>query len=443
MPQVTGHHQDDLPNAVLAVFRAALARLRPHAPFSWPVLLRIFEAPDIRALLPRDPGPQVLTAVVDRLLAGGDAQTVDQEPELFVLSADAVARGRAAVERWNAADEHGRDLGAIVGIALRNVLSSVLWNAAAPRDLTTRDLVLPHIAQLVLHSSPQEPGWPDLLAKTANTLIDLAPELFVDTMLIVVARSTTYDTYHELRAISDCARHFLKRRPRHPAAFAVTRVYRAAQTQLYTVTASAYGDRSALLARPLIALAGALDTTSSEAIILMEQAHDLDGAADDPRVWYHLGLAYARARRLGEALTAYERARSLAGAESPYLAARIKLGIATLTEPVIPPEEAEHARTLLRAVIAEARRFIAEGTDIAEDADEPVDPARLLLLDSLIALIWQSLFTNHLPDMLPLIAEAKRVAGELLDDDHPTILALNDWEGMARKAQRARGKSRH
>ena len=63
----------------------------------------------------------------------------------------------------------------------------------------------------------------------------------------------------------------------------------------------------------------------------------------------------------------------------------------------------------------EARRFIAEGTDIAEDADEPVDPARLLLLDSLVALIWQSLFTNQLPDMLPLIAEAAEI-GRRIDE---------------------------
>ncbi len=174
----------------------------------------------------------------------------------------------------------------------------------------------------------------------------------------------------------------------------------------------------------------------------MEQARDLDGVAGDPWVWYHLGLAYARSRRLGEALDAYERARDLAGASAPYLAARIKLALATLTEPVIPPEQAEHARALLRAVIAEARRFIAEGTDIAEEAGEPIDPARLLLLDGLIALIWQSLFTNQLLDTLPLIAEARRVAAELLDEDHPTIQALDDWERMARQAQRTRGKPR-
>ena len=442
MPQASGHHQDDLLTTVLAVLQAALAHLRPRAPFSWPVLLRIFDNKDIRTLLPRDPIPQALVAAADRLLASGGVQAIDQEPELFVCSEDAVALGQAAVERWNAADGHGRDLGAITGGALRDVLGSMLWDAAAPRDLATRDLLLPHIAQLVLQSDPQEPGWPDLLAKTASTLIDLAPELFVDTMLIAIARCATYDTRHELRAISECARRFLKRRPRHPAAFAVARVYRAAQTQLSTVTAAAYGERSALLASSLIGLATALDATSGEAVTLMEQARDLDGTADDPRVWYHLGLAYARARRFGEALTAYERARGLVGASAPYLAARIKLALATLTEPVIPPEQAEHARALLRAVIAEARRFIAESTNIAEEADEPIDPARLLLLDGLIALIWQSLFTNQLLDMLPLIAEARRVAAELLDDDHPTIQALDDWERMARQAQRTRGKAR-
>ncbi|HEX9370819.1 MAG TPA: hypothetical protein VF897_07420, partial [Roseiflexaceae bacterium] len=65
-----------------------------------------------------------------------------------------------------------------------------------------------------------------------------------------------------------------------------------------------------------------------------------------------------------------------------------------------------------------------------------------LLLDGLIALIWQSLFTNQLLDTLPLIAEARRVAAELLDEDHPTIQALDDWERMARQAQRTRGKPR-
>ncbi len=419
MPQASGHHQDDLLNAVLAVLQAALARLRPRAPFSWPVLLRIFDDKDIRSLLPRDPSPQALAAAVDSLLARGGVEAVEQEPELFVGPADAGALGQVAVERWNAADEQGRDLGAIVFGALRDLVSSTLWDAAAPRDLATRDLLLPHLAQLVLQSGPQEPGWPDLLARTASTLIDFGPELFVE-----------------------CARRFLKRRPRHPAAFAVARAYRAAQTQLYTVTAGAYGERSALLAAPLIGLATALDATSGEAVTLMEQARDLDGVAGDPWVWYHLGLAYARSRRLGEALDAYERARDLAGASAPYLAARIKLALATLTEPVIPPEQAEHARALLRAVIAEARRFIAEGTDIAEEAGEPIDPARLLLLDGLIALIWQSLFTNQLLDTLPLIAEARRVAAELLDEDHPTIQALDDWERMARQAQRTRGKPR-
>ena len=442
MPQASGHHQDNLLDTVLAVLQAALARLRPHAPFSWPILLRIFDDKDVRALLPRDPTPQVLAAAIDRLLASGEVEAVEQEPELFVCSADAVALGLVAAERWNAADEQGRDLGAIVFRALRDLVSSTLWDAAFPRDLATRDLLLPHLAQLVLQSEPQEPGWPDLLARTASTLIDLAPELFVDTMLSVVARSTTYDTHRELRAISECARRFLKRRPRHPAAFAVARAYRAAQTQLYTVTAGAYGERSALLAAPLIGLATALDATSGEAATLMEQARDLDDVAGDPWVWYHLGLAYARSRRLGEALDAYERARDLAGAEAPYLAARIKLALATLTEPVIPPEQAEHARALLRAVIAEARRFIAEGTDIAEEAGEPVDPARLILLDGLVALIWQSLFTKQLADTLPLIAEARRVAAELLDEDHPTIQALDDWERMARQAQRTRGKPR-
>jgi hypothetical protein len=442
MPQASGHHQDNLLDTVQAVLRAALARLRPLAPFSWPMLLRIFDDKDIRSLLPCDPTPQVLAAAVDRLLASGGVEAIEQEPELFVCSADAVALGQAAVERWNAADEQGRDLGAIALSALRDLVSSMLWDAAAPRDLATRDLLLPHLAQLVLQSEPQEPGWPDLLARTASTLIDLAPELFVDTMLSVVVRSTTYDTHRELRAINECARRFLKRRPRHPAAFAVARAYRAAQTQLYTVTAGAYGERSALLAAPLIGLATALDATSVEAVTLMEQARDLDGVAGDPWVWYHLGLAYARSCRLGEALDAYERARDLAGASAPYLAARIKLALATLTEPVIPPEQAEHARTLLRAVIAEARRFIAEGAEIAEEADEPIDPARLLLLDGLIALIWQSLFTNQLLDTLPLIAEARRVAAELLDEDHPTIQALDDWERMARQAQRTRGKPR-
>ncbi len=136
---------------LFAVFQAALTRLKPHHPVPLSALAGIAEQPDIRAILPQTPSRRALLAARDRLLAGGSVHLTSHHPEALVFSADAAALAQAAVERWNATDPHGRDLGVIVGAALRDHIAGVLWGRERVEDDgLTRSLLLPQSRQTVL-----------------------------------------------------------------------------------------------------------------------------------------------------------------------------------------------------------------------------------------------------------------------------------------------------